>query len=101
MLARVEWLDALPATIDGAVVMNEVLDAVPPHLVLRRRGEWFERGVACTKALRWEDRPLADDSLRAVATERFPAAGDYLSEINPAAEALVEDVGRRMTAARC
>ena len=96
-LARVEWIDVLPAQIDGAVVMNEVLDAIPPHLVLRRHGEWFERGVALTERLRWEDRPLADDSLRAAATARFPASGDYLSEINPAAEALVEDVGRRMT----
>ena len=96
-IGRVEWIEALPATIDGAVVMNEVLDAIPPHLILRRKGAWFERGVACTEALHWEDRPLADDSLRAAATARFPAGDDYLSEINPAAEALVEDVGRRMT----
>jgi SAM-dependent MidA family methyltransferase len=96
--ARVEWLDALPATIDGAVVMNEVLDAIPPRLVSRRGGQWFERGVAGIDALRWEDRPLADASLRKFAEERFPAAGDYSSEINPAAEALIEDVGRRMNA---
>ena len=96
--ARVEWLDALPATIDGAVVMNEVLDAIPPHLISRQRGEWFERGVAGTDTLRWEDRPLTDEWLRASAAGRFPATGDYSSEINPAAEALIEDVGQRMTA---
>jgi SAM-dependent MidA family methyltransferase len=28
---------------------------------------------------------------------RFPPDGDYMSEINPGAEALVEDIGRRMT----
>jgi len=96
--ARVEWLDSLPASIDGAVVMNEVLDAIPPHLISRRQGEWFERGVACADTLRWEERPLADELLRAAAAERFPAVGDYSSEINPAAEALVEDIGRRMVA---
>lgn len=96
--AQVEWLDALPATIDGAVVMNEVLDAIPPHLISRRRGEWFERGVAGTDTLRWEDRPLTDEWLRASAAGRFPATGDYSNEINPAAEALIEDVGQRMTA---
>lgn len=95
--ARVAWRDALPAAIDGAVVMNEVLDAIPPHLIVRRDGQWLERGVSCGAALAWEDRPLVDESLRALAVERFPAAGDYVSEINPAAEALVEDVGRRMT----
>ena len=96
--ARVEWLDALPASIDGVVMMNEVLDAIPPHVIARRNGQWFERGMAFGPALHWEDRPLGDESLRALAAERFPAAGDYVSEINPAAEALVEDVGRRMTA---
>jgi SAM-dependent MidA family methyltransferase len=97
-LSRVEWLDALPATIDGAVLMNEVLDAIPPHLVARRGGEWRERGVTGAGTLRWEDRPLTDEALRAAAAERFPAAIDYMSEVNPAAEALVEDVARRMAA---
>jgi len=94
--ARVQWLDALPTTIDGAVVMNEVLDAIPPHLVSRRQEAWYERGVACPDTLRWEERPLVDEALRAAAVERFPATGDYASEINPAAETLVEDIGRRM-----
>ena len=57
-LARVEWIDALPDAIDGAVVMNEVLDAIPPHVIARRGGAWFERGVAWDGALRWSDRPL-------------------------------------------
>jgi SAM-dependent MidA family methyltransferase len=95
---QVEWLDALPATFDGAVVMNEVLDALPPHLIARRNGEWFERGVACIDTLHWEDRPLADAHLQALAAQRFPPTGDYVSEINPAAEALIEDIGRRMGA---
>jgi len=95
---QVEWLDALPATFDGAIVMNEVLDAIPPHLIARRSGEWFERGVAGDDALGWEDRPLADAALQALAAQRFPANGDYMSEINPAAEALIENIGRRMGA---
>lgn len=95
-LALVTWVDALPERIDGAVVMNEVLDAIPPHVIARRGGAWLERGVAWDGALRWADRPLRDARLLALARERFPAEGDYASEINPAAEALVEDVARRM-----
>ena len=45
LAGRVEWLDALPAAIDGAVVANEVLDAIPSHLVARRGGALLERGV--------------------------------------------------------
>ena len=98
-LARVEWSMELPATIDGAVVLNEVVDAMPVHLIARRGGEMLERGVVLEgDRFAWSERPLRDARLTALAAERFPAAGDYLSEINPAAEALVEDVGRRLTA---
>jgi SAM-dependent MidA family methyltransferase len=42
------------------------------------------------------DRPLADAALVALAQARFPADIDYVSEINPAAEALVADLARRL-----
>ncbi|CAG0949855.1 hypothetical protein BURK1_00132 [Burkholderiales bacterium] len=97
--ARVAWLDAPPATIDGAVLMNEVLDAIPPHVVARIDGAWHERGVTVGRdgAFTLADRALADPALEAVARERFPPEGDYASEINLSAEALVEDLGRRLT----
>jgi SAM-dependent MidA family methyltransferase len=94
--ARVEWLDRLPDAIDGVVVMNEVLDAVPPHVVGRRNGEWYERGVAWNGALHWDDKPLAAGPLRSIAQSRFPPDGDYESEINPAAEALVRSIAMRV-----
>ena len=94
---RVEWLTALPPAINGAIVMNEVLDAIAPDVVVRRAGAWFERGVAWRDgALGWAERPLTDALLRARAEARFPPGVDYASEINPAAEALVEHLGRRL-----
>ena len=96
LAARVEWIGTLPARWDGVVVMNEVLDAVPPHVLARREGRWFERGVARRgDGLAIEDRPLAPGALRALGEARFPEGIDYASEVNPAAEALVEDLGRR------
>jgi SAM-dependent MidA family methyltransferase len=93
----IEWIDALPDSIDGAVVLNEVLDAVPPHVVARRGNDWMEAGVAWRNdRLVWQERPLLDPRLLELADARFPDAGDYLSELNPAAEALIEDIGRRM-----
>ena len=94
--ARVEWFERLPEAFDGVVVMNEVLDAVAPRIVARRDGEWYERGVAWSGALEWDDRPLRPGPLRALAQSRFPAAGDYVSEINPAAEALVRAIATRV-----
>jgi SAM-dependent MidA family methyltransferase len=93
----VQWIDRLPAAIDGVVLMNEVLDAVPPAVVARRGDAWLERGVAWRDgALAWDERPLADAKLLAIARERFPPEGDYVSEVNPAAEALVATLGRRL-----
>ena len=96
---RVEWLQAPPDRIAGAVVMNELLDAVPPSIVVRAGGHWREQGVVLRddSTLALGTRALADARLSALASERFPP-GDYTSEINPAAEALVEDVSRRLVA---
>lgn len=95
----VEWIEQLPAAIDGVVVMNEVLDAVPPHVVARRGGVWLERGVVWRDgALAIDERPLADARVRAIAEARFPRGIDYVSEVNPAAEALVSTIARRIGA---
>jgi len=99
-LDRVAWITSLPAAIDGALIANEVLDALPVTLVARRGGSWFERGVTWDDAqgvFAWDERP-AGARIAALAAARYPPDGDYLSEINPAAEALVEDVGRRLVA---
>jgi SAM-dependent MidA family methyltransferase len=48
-MAHRAWVDALPAQIQGVVVGNEVLDAMPVKLLVRqgghRAGVWHERGV--------------------------------------------------------
>jgi SAM-dependent MidA family methyltransferase len=42
---RVQWLDAWPEAIEGVVLGNEVLDAMPVKLLHRSGGRWHERGV--------------------------------------------------------
>ena len=98
-LPRVEWVAELPAEIDGVVLLNEVLDAVPPRLIARRSDAWYECGVTWeSDRFMWSERPLRDARLRDLATARFPDGGDFVSELNPAAESLVEDLGRRLRA---
>jgi SAM-dependent MidA family methyltransferase len=96
-LSRLRWIDALPERWSGAVLANEVLDAVPPHLVARRGGAWFERGVSIDASARlaFADRPLASGRLRSMGQSRFPAEDDYVSELNPAAEALIASIAKR------
>jgi SAM-dependent MidA family methyltransferase len=105
-LASVRWLDRLPDTIDGAVIANEVLDSIPVHLVARRGDAWRERGVVALgrarvgadrsdSAFAWDERP-ADPWLSKLARARYPSQGEYLSEINPVAEALIETIGKKL-----
>jgi SAM-dependent MidA family methyltransferase len=100
LLSCIEWIDVLPDRWRGVLMGNEVLDAVPPHLVARRNGGWFERGVEIDPAgdFRFADRPLASGTLRDAARGRFPDDGDYASEINPAAQALVRSLALRCDA---
>ncbi|MEP6997888.1 MAG: SAM-dependent methyltransferase [Betaproteobacteria bacterium] len=98
-LPRVDWIEVLPARWRGLVIANEVLDAVPPHLIARQRGTWFERGVQVAGGrLALADRALPPGALRDAAMAAFPADGDYVSEINPAAQALVLSLAERCDA---
>ena len=99
LLPRVEWIAVLPERWRGVIVANEVLDAVPPHLIVRRRGEWYERGVAMNDGrMTLVDRPLSNRALRNAAQSLYPAGDDYVSEINPAAQALVRSLAQRCDA---
>ncbi|MBL8383455.1 MAG: SAM-dependent methyltransferase [Burkholderiales bacterium] len=87
---RVTWLDRLPARFDGCVVANEVLDAMPVHLVAWTDGGIMERGVARDgQALTYADRPAQGAVAEAAQdlARRHGIAAPYLSEINLAAQA--------------
>jgi SAM-dependent MidA family methyltransferase len=92
----VQWLDALPEQIEGVIVGNEVLDAMPVKLLTRKQGVWHERGVVALPhpsgiTFAWQDRPTA---LR----PSFDIAGshDYLTEIHPQAEAFVRTLAQHL-----
>ncbi len=46
LAARVRWLDRMPEQIDGVVLANELLDALPVRLFVADCGQVMERGVA-------------------------------------------------------
>jgi len=86
-LSRVQWLtDAPAAPLDGVVIANEILDALPLRLFARVDGRDYERGVSRDAAgrLAWTRWP-ADAALRAAIAQCFAPASppaDYVSEIN-------------------
>ena len=93
---KVRWVDALPERMEGVVVGNEVLDAMPVKLLARHGGAqggvWNERGVAVQDgSFAWEDRPA---DLRPPVEIEGPQ--DYLTEIHPQAEAFIHTLGDRL-----
>lgn len=91
---RVAWLDALPDTFSGAVVANELLDALPVNVVAWREDGLFERGVALENgAFVWQERP-ATGALLAVSQGLTFVSAPYVSEINLAARAWIAEWGR-------
>ncbi len=119
LATRVFWLDTLPDHFAGAVFGNEVLDALPVHLVYWRKTnvgressrqgsvgmipdlqnqnpEIFERGVALddTRFI-WQDRLPQNEALLAIA-QNITAPDDYLSEISLAARGLIASLCERL-----
>ncbi len=89
----VHWADALPERLEGVVIGNEVLDAMPVQLLVRKAGVWHERGVVLQPdgSLGWEDRPTPLRPPMDIEGEH-----DYLTEIHPQGEAFIRTLGERM-----
>ncbi|MEY4883247.1 MAG: hypothetical protein RIS34_1101 [Pseudomonadota bacterium] len=105
---KVRWVSELPQTLQGVVVGNEVLDAMPVKLLARAQGAWFERGVALRPGpnpgtgpgpaemsgpgLVWQDR--ATDLRPPV---EIAGGHDYVTEIHQQADGFVRTLGERLT----
>ena len=89
---RVRHLDRLPERLRGAVIANEVVDAMPVHVVHWTQQGIMERGVDA--ALGWADRPAERDLL--AAAEPIAVAAPYVSEIGLAARAWIRTLAERL-----
>ncbi|MDA8327822.1 MAG: SAM-dependent methyltransferase [Betaproteobacteria bacterium] len=93
---RVVWLDSWPEAMTGCVIANELLDALPVHM-LHWRGEgiyqrqviWDEQGFV------WQDAPLPAGELRELA-EQIAVPPDYISEIGLVGQAWVRSLADRV-----
>ena len=89
---RVCWHSTWPEVLDGVVVGNEVLDAMPVRLLHFDGRQWFERGVAVSDgSLVWADRPT---DLRPPVDAPFVPG--TVTEIHPQAQAWVRSLGERL-----
>ena len=95
---KVTWLDALPQHIEGVVIANEVLDAVPCEIVRFHDGHYQQARVAALGAsFYWRWQPLLQGALLDAAKLRVPPVEGYTTEINLEAEALVATLAAKLT----
>ena len=99
---RVEWLEHWPAELEGVVLANEVLDALPVQRLRWQDGQWHQWGVAVTEeAWHWQTRPLSAGS---PLLEGMPVMTGYPepydTEVALAAEGLMALLGQTLKAGR-
>jgi SAM-dependent MidA family methyltransferase len=93
LLERVAWLNVLPPSFSGVVVGNEVLDAMPVHVVRTRAGAVDEAGVA-GRPPGWAHRPAGGELVEAARALELP--DDYTTEVGLIARAFVGSVARML-----
>jgi SAM-dependent MidA family methyltransferase len=89
---QVVWLDQLPQEFSGLIIGNEVLDAMPVHLVVKAEGGWVERGVGFENgSFVYADRPCEAWMLLQIPDAETLPPG-YLTEVHPVAAGFMKSV---------
>jgi SAM-dependent MidA family methyltransferase len=91
---RVQWLEVLPAGLNAVVLANEVLDAIPTHVVRVHDNVVHEAGVTTDDGatFSWSLRPAEDEVLTTAQALALPEG--YQTEINVAARGFVASFAR-------
>ena len=97
---RVDWLETLPVRVDGVILGNEVLDALPVELVVFDGVAWRARGVSrIDDRFAFRDAPLPPDLQSTLAESGLLAVervSGYATELHPLATAWVASLIDRM-----
>ncbi len=100
LLGRVYWLDGLPESgFQGVILANEVVDAMPVHLIQFKEDGLVERFVGDNgSGFVWQDKPLASAALQKRINALTEELGDevfcpgYLTEVNLAQTAWINSL---------
>jgi SAM-dependent MidA family methyltransferase len=96
--SEVVWLENIPATFSGLVLGNEVLDAMPVHLVRKTETGWNEVGVTWQDSgLQWAEKPWPDLTLlkQIPLAEELPVG--YLTELHVTAKGFMRSVAQMLS----
>jgi SAM-dependent MidA family methyltransferase len=96
LVQRVEWLTELPSNFNGVMIGNEVLDAIPVHIVHAKEGGLYERGITIEVGeFVWQDKVLSEPSLLDVVSKLNLPEG-YFTEVCPVASGLISSLAHSL-----
>lgn len=102
---NVEWLTALPERFDGVILANEVLDAMPVHLVKKKENGWHETGVSVhDNRLVFSEKPcgkfLIDTIHKSIPDHENLPVG-YLTEVHIHAHGFIKTLSEMLARSTC
>lgn len=96
LVKRVEWLTELPSSFIGVIIGNEVLDAIPVHIVHVNDDSIYEQGIVIEgEGFTWQDKILNQPSLLGIVSKLNLPAG-YVTEVCPAASGLIASLANAL-----
>jgi len=95
---QVTWLEQFPPAFSGVVIGNEVLDAMPVHLVIKTEQGWMERGVGLAeRGFEYSDQ-VCDPALIGQIPDADSLPAGYLTEVHPLASAFIASLAAMLCA---
>jgi SAM-dependent MidA family methyltransferase len=96
LVQRVEWLTELPSNFIGVIIGNEVLDAIPVHIMHIKDDGIYERGIVIEgEGFAWQDNILNEPSLLDVVSKLNLPEG-YITEVCAAASGLISSLANAL-----
>ena len=104
LVHKVIWADSLPETLEGVIVGNEVLDAMPVHLLHWSGDQWQERGVGLAPedtpeapVFAWVDQPAPEGARPSTEHTDAEFVPGTVVESHGEAEAFITTLASMMT----
>jgi SAM-dependent MidA family methyltransferase len=99
---QVRWLSGFPDTFQGAVLANEVLDAMPVELVVKEGGRWRRQMVTIDEGRFAFEPGELDAALLEQIAQQIPdddqLQDGYLTEVHPVACGFMRSLAAMLTA---
>ncbi|MDB5761236.1 MAG: class SAM-dependent methyltransferase [Herminiimonas sp.] len=95
---QVTWLDQFPPAFSGVAIGNEVLDAMPVHMVVKTAHGWNERGIGLEHGeFVYRDRPCEPSLIEQIPQADALPVG-YLTEVHPIALGFIKSLSGMLCA---